>query len=109
MSADGRVRLNYAMAEVLRYPQDTPLIVESYAVGGTRDVQFRRAVDRAWQVQKYIIAGYGWSPTLVGAMPLGEQAIDGPNGAEWDGIGLAAWVDRRTLRAKASGASPGDR
>ena len=69
-------------------------------LSGSRDVLFRRAVDRARQVREYIIARYGWSPTLVGAMPLGEQPIDGPNGAEWDGIGLAAWVDRRTLRAK---------
>jgi phospholipid/cholesterol/gamma-HCH transport system substrate-binding protein len=109
LSADGRVRLDRAMGEVLRYPQDTPLIVEGYAVGGSRDLLFRRASDRARQVREYIIARYGWAPSLVGAVPLGEQAINGPDGAEWDGISLAAWVDRRTLRAKPNGASPGDR
>ena len=65
------------MAEVLRYPQDTPLVVEGYAVGNTRDVRFRLAADRARQVREFIIARYGWAPTLVGTMPLGEQAIDG--------------------------------
>ena len=109
LSAEGRVRLDRAMAEVLRYPQDTPLMVEGYAVGGTRDVLFRRTADRSRQVREYIIARYGWAPTFVGAMPLGEQAIDGPNGAEWDGISLAIWVDRRALRAKPKSASPGDR
>ena len=97
LSADGRVRLDRAMAEVLRYPKDTPLIVEGYAVGNTRDARYRLAADRARQVREYIIVRYGWAPTLVAAMPLGEQAIDGPNGAEWDGISLAAWVDRRAL------------
>jgi len=106
LSVDGRARLDRAMAEVLRYSLDTPLIVEGYAVGATRDVLFRRAADRARQVREYIITRYGWAPTLVGTMPLGEQAIDGPNGAEWDGISLAAWVDRRTLQAKPNATSP---
>ena len=106
LSADGRARLDRAMAEVLRYPLDTPLIVEGYAVGATRDVLFRRAADRARQVREYIIVRYGWAPTLVGTMPLGEQAIDGPNGAQWDGISLAAWVDRRTLQGKPNAAAP---
>jgi phospholipid/cholesterol/gamma-HCH transport system substrate-binding protein len=109
LSGDGRVRLDRAMAEILRYPQDTPLMIEGYAAGGTRDVLFRRAADRARQVREYIIARYGWAPTLVGTMPLGADAIDGPNGAEWDGIALAAWVDRRALRAQPSSSSPGDR
>jgi hypothetical protein len=109
LSEDGRIRLDRAMAEVLRYPQDTPLIVEGYAVGNTRDVRFRLAADRARQVREYIIARYGWAPTLVGTMPLGEQAINGPNGAEWDGVSLAAWVDRRALRAKPNGAAPDGR
>ena len=91
LSADGRARLDRAMAEVLRYPLDTPLIVESYAVGGTRDVLFRRAADRARQVREYIIARYGWAPNLVGAMPLGDKAIDGPTGGDWDGISLRTW------------------
>ena len=97
LSADGRVRLDRAMAEVLRYPKDTPLIVEGYAVGNTRDARYRLAADRARQVREYIIVRYGWAPTLVGVMPLGEGAIEGPNGAEWDGVSLAAWVDRRAL------------
>jgi hypothetical protein len=59
-------------------------------------------------VREYIITRYGWSPTLVASMPLGEQAIDGPNGAEWDGVSLAAWVDRRAL-SPPSTAAPGGR
>ena len=45
----------------------------------------------------------------MGTMPLGAQAINGPSGAEWDGISLAVWVDRRALLAKPKSASPGDR
>ena len=34
LSAEGRVRLDRAMAEVLRYPQDTPLMVEGLCCRG---------------------------------------------------------------------------
>jgi phospholipid/cholesterol/gamma-HCH transport system substrate-binding protein len=106
LSREGRVRLDRAMAEMLRYPKDTPLVVEGYAAGATRDSRFRAAAERSRLVREYIITRYGWSPTLVASMPLGEQPIDGPNGAEWDGVSLAAWVDRRAL-SPPSTAAPG--
>ena len=108
LSKEGRVRLDRAMAEMLRYPKDTPLVVEGYAAGATRDARFRAAAERSRLVREYIITRYGWSPTLVASMPLGEQPIDGPSGAEWDGVSLAAWVDRRALAPPSTGA-PGGR
>ena len=36
LSAAGRTRLDRAMAEVLRYPRSSPLIVEGFAIGGPR-------------------------------------------------------------------------
>ena len=53
LSAEGRVRLDSAMDEVLRYPRDTPLMIEAYAVGATRGERFLRAADRARQVREY--------------------------------------------------------
>jgi phospholipid/cholesterol/gamma-HCH transport system substrate-binding protein len=99
LSADGRVRLDMAMTEVLRYPLSTPLIIEGYAEGATRDVRFLRAADRARQVRDYLMLRYGLSPNHLGVMPLGDQAEGSPRGREWDGIGLAIWVDRRVLKA----------
>jgi phospholipid/cholesterol/gamma-HCH transport system substrate-binding protein len=97
LSPDGRARIDRAMAEVLRYPRNTPLIVESYAAAATRDAQLRLAGDRSRVVRDYIINRYGVSPSLVGTMPMTEPPLESPTAGEWDGISLAAWVDRRTL------------
>lgn len=98
LSEDGRARLDRAMAEYLRYPKDTPLMVEGYAEGLTRDARFLRSDQRARQVREYLIARYGVPPTRVGAMPLGSDAPDSPDGATWDGVSLTMWVDRRVLQ-----------
>ena len=100
LSAEGRVRLDSAMDEVLRYPRDTPLIIEGYAVGATRDVRFRgRRTARGRSVSTYRALWLAAKPRRYHA--LGELAINGPDGAEWDGVSLAAWVDRRALRSEA--------
>ncbi len=106
LSEDGRARLDRAMAEVLRYPKDTPLIIEGYAEGITRDVRFLRSTQRAHQVREYLIARYGVAPTRVGTMPLGNDAPDSPSGAAWDGVSLAMWVDRRVLHAATVASDP---
>jgi len=97
-SDGGQARLDRAMAEVLRYPKDTPLIVEGYAAANTRDVRARRSAERARAVREYILKRYGLTPTLVGTMPMGREADGSPSGAEWDGISLTVWVDRRVLQ-----------
>lgn len=98
LSAAGRARLDRAMGEVLRYPRDTPLVIEGYAEGDTRDQRFLRATERARQVRDYLTARYEWPPSHVGIMPLGNEAEGSPRGSEWDGVGLALWVDRRVLQ-----------
>lgn len=106
LSAAGRVRLDRAMAEVLRYPKDTPLIIEGYAAGNTRDMRFLRSADRARQVREYLMARYGLMPTRVGTMPIGNEADGSPSGNAWDGVSLAAWVDRRVLEAETKPSGP---
>ena len=44
---DAAVRLDEAMAELLEYPRDSPLVVEGYAVGQGRSREFVRAGARA--------------------------------------------------------------
>ena len=93
LSADGRVRLDMAMTEVLRYPLNTPLIIEGSAEGATRDVRFLRAADRARQVQDYLMPRYGLSPNHLGVMPLGNQAEGSPRAV--NGMALAwqsGWI-----------------
>ena len=78
--------------------RDSPLIVEGYAAANTRDVRARRSAERAREVREYIIKRYGLTPTLVGTMPMGNEADGSPSGAEWDGMSLTVWVDRRVLQ-----------
>ena len=53
LSNEGRLRLDQAMAELLRYPRNSPLVIEGYALADTRDERFLRAADRARQVREY--------------------------------------------------------
>jgi phospholipid/cholesterol/gamma-HCH transport system substrate-binding protein len=97
LSNDGRARLDQAMAELLRYPRNSPLIIEGYALADTRDERFLRAAERARQVRDYVVAKYGVSPNHVATMPLGNEATGSPDGNQWDGVALALWVDRRAF------------
>jgi phospholipid/cholesterol/gamma-HCH transport system substrate-binding protein len=104
LSSEGRLRLDHAMAELLRYPRNSPLIIEGYALGDTRDERFLRAAERARQVRDYVVSKYGVSPNQVAIMPLGNEAQGSPDGTQWDGVALALWVDRRVFeKSPASG------
>jgi phospholipid/cholesterol/gamma-HCH transport system substrate-binding protein len=98
VSEQGYARLDAAMAELLRYPATTPLIVEGYADGETRDGRHRRASVRAAHVRDYLIVRYRLKPNRIGALPLGRETEGSPRGNTWDGIALTAWVDERLFR-----------
>jgi hypothetical protein len=98
LSSGGRVRLDAAMAELLRYPRTTPIVIEGYAEGETRDERHRLASERALQVRDYLISRYEDTRDRLAVMPLGREANGSPRGETWDGIGLAAWVDERVLQ-----------
>jgi phospholipid/cholesterol/gamma-HCH transport system substrate-binding protein len=97
LTSEGRARLDQAMAELLRYPRNSPLIIEGYALADTRDERFLMAAERARQVREYVVAKYGVSPNHVAIMPLGNEAEGSPDGAQWDGVALTLWVDRRVF------------
>ena len=98
LSVEGRRRLDGAMAEVLRYPSDTPLVVEGYADEPRRDVWHRTATSRAEQVRDYLMTRYRLKPNRVGVIAVGPGTKDGVNGDSWKGVALAAWVDERIFR-----------
>ncbi len=82
------------MATFLGYPPDTPYVVEGYGDGETRDVQFVLSRSRAQLVRDYIVSKFGLDPGYVGAMPLGPNAPESPSNGRWDGVALAAYVER---------------
>jgi phospholipid/cholesterol/gamma-HCH transport system substrate-binding protein len=93
LTDDGRARLDSAMAPFLRYPRNTPFVVEGYADGPTRDVQFVLSRTRAQLVRDYIVSKYGLDPGHVGTMPLGAEAPESPANGRWDGVALAVFVE----------------
>jgi phospholipid/cholesterol/gamma-HCH transport system substrate-binding protein len=98
LSAEGRVRLDRAMAEILRYPRNSPLIVEGFASGGTRDERFLRASARAHQVLAYVTSRFGLAPSRVAAIPMVDfEPSSGDDEAGKDAVALTVWVDRRAF------------
>jgi phospholipid/cholesterol/gamma-HCH transport system substrate-binding protein len=92
LTADGRGRLDSAMAPFLGYAPDTPFVIEGYGDGPTRDVQFVLSRSRAQLVRDYVVSKFGLDAGYVGAMPLGPEAPESPAKGRWDGVALAAFV-----------------
>jgi phospholipid/cholesterol/gamma-HCH transport system substrate-binding protein len=96
LTEGGMRRLDLAMAEFLRYPRESPLMVEGYADRTTRDERFLRARQRALIVRDYLIGRFDLEPNRVGKITLADGvAGTPPNGAErWSGVALALFVNR---------------
>jgi phospholipid/cholesterol/gamma-HCH transport system substrate-binding protein len=92
LTADGRRRLDSAMAPFLGYPPDTPFVIEGYGDGPTHDVQFVLSRSRAQLVRDYVVSKFGLDTGYVGAIPLGPEAPESPANGRWDGVALAAYV-----------------
>ena len=100
LSESGRQRLDSAMAEFLRYPRDSPLVVEGYATQGARDEQYLRSEERARGVRDYLVDVFGRVSTLTATMPVGAEALDSPSGdGRWDGVALTIFVRPEALVA----------
>jgi hypothetical protein len=92
LSEDGRTRLDSAMSQFVRYPRNSPLVVEGYAPSPTGDQRFLLSRSRAELVREYIIGRFGLDPNVTAVMPMGSDATDSPSGNTWDGVGLAIFV-----------------
>ena len=98
ISEAGKVRLDSAMSQFLKYPKNSPLVVEGYArPPATRDERFLLSRLRASLVRDYLVAKFGLDPNYVGTMPMGSEAIDSPAGGEWDGVAVAMFVSTAAL------------
>lgn len=93
----GRVRLDSAMSQFLRYPHTSPLVVEGYARDATGDARYLNSRTRAQLVRDYVLAKFKLNPNYVAVMPMGAQAPDSPSGREWNGVALALFVEKTAL------------
>jgi phospholipid/cholesterol/gamma-HCH transport system substrate-binding protein len=93
----GKMRLDSAIEPYLPHLGDSVLVVEGYAQQGAKDEQFLRSRVRASAARNYLIGKFRLNPQTIGVMPLGSDSADSPNNTPWDGVALAAFIDRTAL------------
>ncbi len=92
LSTQGQARLDSAMSTFVQYPRNSPFVVEGYAHEATNDRRYLASRHRSQLVRDYLVAKFGLNPNYVASMPLGETAVDSPEGNHWDGVALALFV-----------------
>jgi phospholipid/cholesterol/gamma-HCH transport system substrate-binding protein len=98
LTAAGLRRLDSTMADFVRYPSDSPLVVEGYAEAREDETPYLLSESRAQLVRDYLLARFRRQTTLTGVMPLSEQAPGSPRGDDrWAGVALALFVRNDTL------------
>jgi phospholipid/cholesterol/gamma-HCH transport system substrate-binding protein len=98
LSADGRRRIDSAMTDLIRYPRDSPLVVEGYAEEAGGESAYLQSVDRAQLVREYLITRFRRQTTLTDIMPMGAVAAGSPRGdSRWSGVALAMFVRNDVL------------
>ena len=107
LTPDGRRRLDSAMADLVRYPRDSPLVVEGYADANDPAAPYLVSVDRAQTVRDYLLGRFRRQTTLTDIMPLSDAAIGSPRGdGRWSGVALALFVRKEALARQPMGQSP---
>lgn len=99
LSDEGRRRLDSAMADLVRYPRDSPLVVEGYAELSAGEPAYLQSVDRAQLVREHLLARFRRQATLTDIMPMGADAVGSPSGdRRWNGVALAMFVRNDVLK-----------
>jgi phospholipid/cholesterol/gamma-HCH transport system substrate-binding protein len=93
----GKVRLDSAMSQFLRYPHTSPLVVEGYARDATGDARYLNSRTRAQLVRDYVLGKFKLNPNYLAVMPMGAEAADSPSGRDWNGVALALFVEKTAL------------
>lgn len=98
LTADGRHRLDSAMAGLARYPRDSALVIEGYAEATEGGAAYLVSTERAVIVRDYLLARFRWNATLTGIMPMGSLAAGSPRGDDrWAGVALSLFVRKTAL------------
>lgn len=97
LTAAGRRRLDSAMADLVRYPRASPLVVEGYADAGDGEAPYLLSVDRAQIVRDYLLGRFRRQTTLTDIMPLSDEA---PGGARASPLFLPTSSARRTRASR---------
>jgi len=92
LSAEGKVRLDEAMTELMNSPRNGPLMIEGFAPEGTAPEQYLAGRRRAIRVQAYLIDRFHLRPAYVGVVSMGADPLDkGSPGKVKDGVGVVSF------------------
>lgn len=95
----GRRRIDSSMADLVRYPRDSALVVEGYAPVTDGGAAYLVSAERASLVRDYLLSRFRRRATLTGMMAMGSQAPGSPSGDErWSGVALTLFVEGTALR-----------
>jgi phospholipid/cholesterol/gamma-HCH transport system substrate-binding protein len=97
LSTAGKVRVDSAMSQFVRYPRKSPFVVEGYALDATGDARYLNSRMRAQLVRDYVVGKFKMDPSYVAIMPMGAEAAASPTGRDWNGIALAMFVEASAL------------
>ncbi len=91
-------RIEEAMGELLRYPRNSPLVVEGYSTAGADGPLMNDARRRAALVHDHLVRAFRRPAGATAAMSLGAEAADSPSGdGQWDGVALTLFVETERL------------
>jgi phospholipid/cholesterol/gamma-HCH transport system substrate-binding protein len=98
LTDEGKRRLESAMADFVRYPRNSPIVVEGYAQSAAGEAAYLASADRASLVRDYLGLRFRRKATLLGFIGLSELAPDSPRGdGRWSGIALTIFVRKDAL------------
>lgn len=98
LSDAGRSRLDSAMADLGRYPRESPLVVEGYAGVTEPGAPNVISAERAAMVREYLLGRFRRKATITGALAMGTEAPESPKGdATWAGVALSMFVEKQVL------------
>jgi phospholipid/cholesterol/gamma-HCH transport system substrate-binding protein len=98
LTNDGRQRLDSAMSQFVRYPKNSPLVIEGYGQEATGDQRYLLSRARATLVRDYLVSRFSLNPRTVAIMPMGSAAPDSPTPGTWAGVAVTLFVPRAAFR-----------
>jgi hypothetical protein len=98
LSDAGKKKVDEAMAELVPYAKDQPIMVEGYAGEGTAADQFIRSNDRAHLIRDYLLEKFALKSNYVGIMPMGFAKPDISGGQPWEGVSVVLFSNKKEDR-----------
>lgn len=93
LTDSGRAALDGAMAKLVPYLPNSPVVVEGYSTEGQASEQYLVSQQRALAASQYLEAHFHLKPDRMGVMPLGDRPPQQTGRKEWNGLCLVlvAW------------------